>query len=75
MFHRQETLAKTMTFGITHMAVAFGVVYAITGSMALGGAVALVEPMANTVAYFFHEKVWQRIGKRRRSRMGSLAVI
>lgn len=51
---------KTMTFAIMHMAVAFGVVYLMTGSVALGGAVALVEPGINTIAYFFHEKAWER---------------
>jgi uncharacterized membrane protein len=43
------------------MGVAFGVGYAMTGSMAVGGALALVEPLVNTVAYFFHEKAWERI--------------
>lgn len=58
---------KTVTFAIMHMAVAFGVVYLMTGSIAIGGAVALVEPAVNTVAYFFHEKVWERFvpGSRR----------
>ncbi len=51
---------KTITFAIVHMLVAFGVVYLLTGSIALGSAVALVEPAVNTVAYFFHEKVWER---------------
>ncbi len=51
---------KTFSFAIVHMLVAFGVVYLMTGSLALGGAVALIEPAVNTVAYFFHEKVWER---------------
>lgn len=51
---------KTFTFAIMHMSVAFGVVYLMTGSLAIGGAVALVEPAVNTVAYFFHEKLWNR---------------
>ena len=51
-------MAKTISFGIVHMGVAFGVGYAMTGSVAVGGALALVEPMVNTVAYFFHEKAW-----------------
>jgi len=56
---------KTVTFAIVHMLVAFGVVYLMTGSVAIGGAVALVEPAVNTIAYFFHEKVWERrIGRR-----------
>jgi len=55
-------MAKTLSFGIVHMSVAFGVGYVMTGSAAVGGALALVEPLVNTVAYFFHEKVWARIG-------------
>ncbi len=53
---------KTFTFAIMHMTVAFAVVYLMTGSLALGGAVAMIEPAINTVAYFFHEKVWERFG-------------
>lgn len=55
---------KTFSFAIIHMLVAFGVVYLMTGSWAIGGAVALIEPAINTVAYFFHEKVWERISRR-----------
>lgn len=58
-------MAKTLSFGITHVAVAFAVGWAMTGSVVVGGALALVEPLVNTVAYFFHEKVWARLGSRR----------
>ena len=54
-------MAKTVSFAAVHMSVAFGVGYAMTGSLAVGGALALVEPLVNTVAYFFHEKAWERI--------------
>lgn len=53
-------MAKTISFGAVHMSVAFGAGYAMTGSAAVGGALALVEPLVNTVAYYFHEKVWAR---------------
>ncbi|MEE4638992.1 MAG: DUF2061 domain-containing protein [Wenzhouxiangella sp.] len=56
---------KTLSFALVHMTVAFSVVYLMTGSWALGGAIALIEPAVNTVAYFFHEKVWERISARR----------
>ena len=55
-------MAKTITFGIVHVSVAFGVGWALTGSVLVGSALALVEPLVNTVAYFFHEKLWQRFG-------------
>ncbi|MCK7592873.1 DUF2061 domain-containing protein [Pseudomarimonas salicorniae] len=58
-------MAKTLTFAGIHMGVAFGVGYAFTGDVIVGGALALVEPACNTVAYFFHEKMWKRIEVRR----------
>lgn len=56
-------MKKTLSFAAVHFSVAFTVGYAMTGSIAVGGAIALVEPACNTVAYFFHEKFWQRMGQ------------
>lgn len=61
----ESPMVKTATFGVMHIAVAFLVVWAMTGNWMVGGAVALVEPLINTVAYHFHEKVWTRIRKAR----------
>ncbi|MFB1487945.1 MULTISPECIES: DUF2061 domain-containing protein [unclassified Thiocapsa] len=58
-------MAKTMTFAILHMTVAFSVAYLLSGSLLVGGAIALVEPAINTVVYFFHEKVWDHIRQHR----------
>ncbi len=57
-------MLKTISFAITHFTVAFGVAYAITGSVVIGGTLALIEPMVNTVAYHFHERLWERLGRR-----------
>ncbi len=57
-------MIKTISFGIVHFAVAFAVVFALTGSLVIGGLVALIEPLVNTFAYHFHEKVWERIRSR-----------
>lgn len=57
-------MTKTASFAVVHFTVAFTVGYAMTGSVVVGGAIALVEPAVNTVAYFIHEKVWERIRNR-----------
>jgi uncharacterized membrane protein len=54
----QLSLAKTATFAAVHFTVAFTVAYALTGSAPVAGAIALLEPLANTVAYFLHERAW-----------------
>jgi uncharacterized membrane protein len=54
--------------------VAFCVGYLMTGSVLVGGALALVEPAVNTVAYFFHEKVWERVQAARRRPAAAAAI-
>ena len=54
-------MATPLRFALVHMGVAFSVGYAFTGDLRVGGALALVEPLCNTLAYYFHEKVWKRI--------------
>ena len=56
-------MAKTMSFGIMHITVAFTIAYLLTGSVVIGGAIALIEPAVNTVAYYFHERAWKRFEK------------
>lgn len=53
-------MTKTMTFAVVHFSVAFTVGYAMTGSVLVGGAIALVEPAVNTVAYHLQERAWAR---------------
>ncbi len=57
-------MKKTISFGILHITVAFTVAYLLTGSIVIGGVIALVEPAVNTIAFHFHEKVWKRIESR-----------
>jgi uncharacterized membrane protein len=59
-------MSKTLTFAIVHFTVAFSVAYLISGSWIVGGAVALIEPAVNTLAYHFHEKAWERVRGNRR---------
>lgn len=59
-------MRKTLSFAAVHFTVAFSVGYLMTGSAWVGGALALVEPAINTVAFHLHEKVWTRLERRRR---------
>ncbi len=51
-------MTKTISFAVVHFTVAFSVGYFMTGSVLVGGAIALVEPAINTVAYYLHEQFW-----------------
>lgn len=66
-------MIKTMTFACIHFIVAFSVAYLLTGSLTVGGAIALAEPLCNTVAYHLHEIGWRRLAGRA-SRASALPV-
>ena len=51
--------AKTLTYGMLHAVVAFSVVFAFTGSLAVALGVGLIEPIVQTAFYFFHELAWR----------------
>lgn len=44
-----------------HMGVAFGVLYCATGSLALGGFAAVLEPVCNVVLMPLHDKLWDGV--------------
>ena len=62
---QEAVMYKTMTFALMHFTVAFSVAYMLTGSMMIGGVIALVEPAVNTVAFYYHEKLWNVFGTHR----------
>lgn len=56
----QRELTKTVSFLALHLLVGFSVAYLFTGSLALAGGIALVEPLVNAVVFFFHERAWEK---------------
>ncbi|MBH1992067.1 MAG: DUF2061 domain-containing protein [Sphingomonadaceae bacterium] len=57
-------LMKTATYLTIHLTVGFTVAWVITGSLALASGIALIEPVINAVAFFFHEQAWKKIAAR-----------
>ena len=57
----RRDLLKTLFFATLHFGVAFTVAYALTGSVAIATGIGLIEPVANTVAFYFHERAWRRV--------------
>ena len=60
IFARNLDLLKTITYLVVHLIIGFTVAYLFTGSVAIAGGIALIEPVANAVAFFFHERVWNK---------------
>ncbi|ESJ18848.1 membrane protein [Cupriavidus sp. HPC(L)] len=58
-------MAKTLSFGIMHLGIAFSVTYALTGSIAISGAFTFIEPAVNTVAHYFFDRYWEQRERRK----------
>lgn len=57
------TLKKTASYYVLHIAVAALVAYAVTGHLLISLTLSLLEPTVQAVAFFLHEKAWQRWGQ------------
>lgn len=53
--------AKKLSQVLAHLAIAFIVTYAVTGSMLVGGIAVLIEPVINVLLLPLHQRVWERI--------------
>ncbi len=67
MFIKYKSLSKTLSFAVLHFTVGFTVAYLLTGSFGIASAIAIVEPLANTVVFYFHEKAWDKYAAKKRA--------
>lgn len=56
----QTMLMKTGSYYVVHIGVAATVAYAVTGNFWASLTLSLLEPSVQAVAFFFHEKAWDR---------------
>jgi len=59
------TLMKTGSYYLIHICVAALVAYAVTGNLVASLTLSLLEPTVQAVAFFFHEKAWERALRRK----------
>lgn len=53
-------MAKSAAFGVMHVGISFTIGYALTGNVAIAGAMTPIEPVANTIAHYFFDRWWDR---------------
>lgn len=56
--------AKKTSQVIAHMAIAFAIAYAVTGSVVFGGLAIVIEPVINVLLLPLHERAWAAIRAR-----------
>ncbi len=58
---RSRSLVKTVSWRITGSGATFAISYAISGSFGLASTIAVTQLVANTILYFIHERIWNKI--------------
>ena len=59
---KKRSLAKTISWRLTGSGATFLIAWFITGNLMMAGPIALVQLVTNTILYYLHERVWNKIG-------------
>lgn len=70
---RRSWLPKKISQTAFHFVIAVAVMYWATGSLALGGLAAVLEPILNVIVLPYHDRAWERL-EERQARHVSLAA-
>jgi uncharacterized membrane protein len=56
-----RSLIKAVSWRITGSGATFLISWLISGDFSVAGSIAVIQLVSNTVLYFIHERVWNRI--------------
>jgi uncharacterized membrane protein len=56
-----RSLVKTISWRLTGSGATFLISYAIAGNFAIAGTIAVIQLISNTILYFLHERIWNKI--------------
>ena len=56
-----RSLIKTITWRVTGSSATFLISYVISGNITVAGTIAVAQLTANTVLYFIHERLWNKL--------------
>jgi uncharacterized membrane protein len=57
----KRSLVKTISWRITGSGATFAISYAILGDVSVSGTIAIIQLTFNTLLYFVHERIWDKI--------------
>jgi uncharacterized membrane protein len=57
----RRSLVKTISWRLTGSGATFLISYLIAGNFTVASTIAVIQLISNTVLYFLHERLWNRI--------------
>ena len=56
-----RSIVKTISWRITGSSATFFIAYLLTGNFTIAGIIGLTQMISNTILYYIHERIWNRI--------------
>lgn len=56
-----RSIVKTISWRLTGSGATFLVAYLISHDFSVAGTIAVIQLTTNTILYYFHERIWNRI--------------
>lgn len=60
-----RSLVKTISWRLTGSSATFLISYLISGNVLVSSTIAIVQLICNTILYFIHERIWNKINWQR----------
>ncbi len=57
----KRSLAKTISWRITGSFATFLISFLVTGDLTFAGKIAIIQITANTILYYLHERIWNKV--------------
>jgi uncharacterized membrane protein len=57
----RRSIVKTISWRVTGSGATFLIAYLLTGNLAVAGVIGGTQMISNTILYYFHERIWNRI--------------
>jgi uncharacterized membrane protein len=56
-----RSLVKTISWRITGSSATFAISYLVLGDFSVAGTIAITQVTLNTILYYVHERIWNKI--------------
>ena len=56
-----RSLVKTISWRITGSGATFAISYLVLGDFSVAGTIAITQVTLNTILYYIHERIWNKI--------------
>lgn len=57
----ERSIAKTISWRLIGSGAVFAISFLMTGNFAIAGSIASIQFIVNTILYFVHERIWNKI--------------